>query len=201
VAKKIYLCNKKLKQKQHKNMEKHFEKFDWDAFWCEDGYSLQTYTGKPLAEDAVMLAENELGYKLPSAYIELLENKNGGTPANTCFPTDVATSWAENHIEICGILGINNHDNSLLQECGTKFMIEEWGYPEIGIIVCDCPSAGHDSVMLDYRNCGNYGEPQVVHVDVEIEDKPVITFLAKDFETFIRGLVNEDVFFEKEVES
>ena len=182
-------------------MRKHFENFDWDAFWIEDGYSLQTYTGKPLADDAVKQAEEELGYKLPNSYVELLKNKNGGISKDVCFRTDVATSWADDHIAICGILGINNHDNSLLQECGTKFMIEEWGYPEIGIIVCDCPSAGHDCVMLDYSKCGNDGEPQVVHVNVEDENKPVITFLAKDFETFILGLINEDVFLEQDDET
>jgi hypothetical protein len=71
-------------------------------------------------------------------------------------------------------------------------MQEEWGYPEIGICICNCPSAGHDIVMLDYRKCTNEGEPRVIHVDQESDYK--ITILAQDFETFIRGLVNESVF-------
>ena len=36
---------------------------------------------------------------------------------------------------------------------------------------------------------GQNGEPQVVHVDEEYDFE--ITFLADDFESFIRGLVRE----------
>lgn len=175
-------------------MADYFSNFDFDSFWDEDDYSLKTYTGSSLTEEDVKRAEKELGYKLPESYIELLKNKNGGIPVNTCFPTDVETSWSEDHIAITAILGINDHEESILGELGTKFMIDEWGYPEIGIIICDCPSAGHDSVMLDYRQCGRDGEPQVVHVDVETDDEPVVTLLAKDFETFIRGLINDEEF-------
>lgn len=46
--------------------------------------------------------------------------------------------------------------------------------------------------MLDYRHCGKDGEPEVVHVDQEFDYE--ITFLAPNFETFIRGLVSEDVY-------
>ena len=71
-------------------------------------------------------------------------------------------------------------------------MIEEWGYPGLGVVICDCPSAGHDVVMLDYRFCGPEGEPSVVHVDQEGDYE--ITYLAHSFEAFVRGLVNDEVF-------
>jgi hypothetical protein len=71
-------------------------------------------------------------------------------------------------------------------------MIEEWGYPPIGIYFADCPSAGHDMICLDYRECGIEGEPQVVHVDQEFDYK--ITFVAPNFESFVRGLENKDAF-------
>jgi hypothetical protein len=46
--------------------------------------------------------------------------------------------------------------------------------------------------MFDYSNCDKDEEPEVVHIDQESDYKK--TFLAKDFETFIRGLVNEEEF-------
>ncbi len=47
-------------------------------------------------------------------------------------------------------------------------------------------------IALDYREKGKEGEPSVVHIDQE--DDYRITFLADNFETFIRGLLNDDVF-------
>ncbi|TXK68231.1 SMI1/KNR4 family protein [Paenibacillus sp. N3.4] len=123
-------------------------------------------------------------------YLRLMKLQNGGIPKNTCFPTTSPTSWAEDHIAITGIMGIGRIKNySLCGNLGSQFMIDQWQYPDIGIVICDCPSAGHDVIILDYRKCGKYGEPEVVHVDQEFDFH--ITFLAKDFETFIIGLVND----------
>jgi len=118
---------------------------------------------------------------------------NGGIPKNCCYPTTERTSWAEDHIAITRIMSIGRSKTySLCGSLGSQFMIDEWGYPKTGIFICDCPSAGHDMIMLDYSKCGNEGEPEVVHIDQECDYKK--TFLAKDFETFIRGLVNEEVY-------
>ena len=45
-------------------------------------------------------------------------------------------------------------------------------------------------ILLDYSRCGKDGEPEIVHVDQEADYKK--TFLAKDFETFIKGLKPEE---------
>ena len=170
-----------------------FKDFDLTTFWNDSDYSLKEYGEGELSGELIDSVERELGYKLPASYIELMKLHNGGVPKNTCFPTTTPTSWADNHVAITGIFGIGrNKAHSLSGSLGSQFMIEEWGYPEIGICICDCPSAGHDMIMLDYSKCGKDGEPEVVHVDQESDYKK--TFLAKDFETFIRGLVSSDVF-------
>lgn len=164
-----------------------------DAFWEDSQYAHEEYESDPPTDELIQSMEEELGYKLPASYIALMKHRNGGVPVNACFPTEEPTSWSEDHIAISGILGIGREKaNSLGGEFGSLFMIEDWGYPNIGVVICDCPSAGHDVVMLDYRKCGPEGEPEVIHVDQEADYE--ITFLAKDFETFVRGLIHEDTY-------
>lgn len=185
---------RKITLRKIKTMEQQiFKDFDLAIFWDDNDYSLKEYVEGEPSDELIDSVEQELGYKLPASYIELMKLHNGGVPNNTCFPTSTPTSWANNHVAITGILGIGRiKAHSLAGRLGSQFMIEEWGYPGIGICICDCPSAGHDMIMLDYSKCGKDGEPEVVHVDQESDYKK--TFLAKDFETFIRGLVNSDVF-------
>ncbi len=171
-------------------MNKPFKDFDFLKFWDNTEYALKEYVSEELTDELIEKVQNDLGYKLPVSYIEMMKIQNGGIPFNRCLPTKEATSWAEDHIAISGISGIGyDKSYSLCGELGSQFMIDEWGYPEIGVCICDCPSAGHDMVMLDYRKCGKNGEPEVVHVDQEADY--TITFLAKDFETFIKLLLKD----------
>ncbi len=173
--------------------QKIFEDFDFSKFWDDSKYALKEFVDETPSDELIDSVEKELGYKLPASYIELMKMHNGGIPYNTCFPTEKPTSWAEDHVAITGIFGIGrNKSYSLCGDLGSQFMIEEWGYPADGVYFCDCPSAGHDMILLDYSKCGKDGEPEVVHVDQEGDYEK--TFLAKDFETFIRGLVNEEDF-------
>ncbi|OMF90865.1 Imm51 family immunity protein [Paenibacillus sp. FSL R7-0273] len=170
-----------------------FEGMDLEAFWDDSDYALESYVSDPPDDELIASVEQELGYKLPASYITLMKQHNGGVPHNTCFPTNVPTSWADDHAAITGIMGIGRDKSySLCGDLGSPFMIEEWGYPDIGVVICDCPSAGHDVIMLDYRHCGKDGEPEVIHVDQEADYE--ITYLAPDFETFIRGLVHEELY-------
>lgn len=174
-----------------KSVKDSAAKFDFSGFWDDSEYALQEYVSKPPTDELIASVEEELVFKLPKFYIEMMKLHNGGIPHKKCYRTGEATSGAENHISISGILGIGRDKRkSLCGDLGSRFMIEEWGYPEFGVVICDCPSAGHDVVMLDYRSCGNDGEPEVIHVDQENNYK--ITYLAPSFEAFIRGLVHED---------
>ena len=167
--------------------------FDPDTFWEDSDYAREAHTEAPPSEELIQSVEDELGYKLPAFYVSLMKQRNGGIPRNTCFPTTEATGWADDHIAITSISGIGRTKRySLCGDLGSQFMIDEWEYPSIGVVVCDCPSAGHDLVMLDYRACGPTGEPAVVHVDQE-NDYQIVT-LAPPFEAFVRGLVHESVF-------
>jgi hypothetical protein len=173
-----------------------FKDFVLSDFWEQSDYASENYVSEPPTTEQINSIEQELGYKLPNSYIELMKVQNGGIPKNCAFPTKERTSWADDHVAITGIMGIGrDKDYSLCGGLGSQFMMDEWGYPDSGVYFADCPSAGHDMICLDYRKKGRNGEPEVVHVDQESDYK--ITFLASNFEEFIKGLVNETVFDEE----
>lgn len=174
-------------------MSKIFADFDLAAFWSSHDYYQREYTDDPLTPEKIDFVERELGYKLPAAYIELMSYRNGGAPVNACHRTSTTTSWSHDHVAMTGFLSIGAKKSySLCGGFGSRFTIEEWGYPAIGVYFADCPSAGHDMLCLDYRHCGPEGEPRVVHVDQEFEY--AITNVADTFELFVRGLEPAETF-------
>ncbi len=168
-----------------------FENYDFTGFWSESDYITGNYTGEYPTDEMIAAAESELGYKLPEAYIWLMRNqRNGGVPEKGYFHTDDGGIFWIN-----GIMGIGSErEYSLCGPLGSRFWIEEWGYPDIGIAICDTPSAGHEMIFLDYRECGPQGEPNVTYIDQEAAYCTVV--LADSFEQFILGLT--DVGYEDE---
>ncbi|MCN0178146.1 SMI1/KNR4 family protein [Salinispora arenicola] len=141
----------------------------------------------PLTDETLRAVEAQLVYELPTAYVDLARRHNGGSFARDAHPAPSRTSWAKDHVGVYTLAAIGRTARfSLCGDFGSTFWVAEWGYPDIGIYIADCPSAGHDMVALDYRSPG---EPAVVHVDQEWNYQ--ITVLAPDFETFVTGLVDE----------
>ena len=174
-------------------MSAPFADFDLSDFWEDSDYARREYVGSSFSDLDVKRVEKELGFKLPSSYIALMRLQNGGIPKRTNHRTSERTSWADDHVAITGIYSIGREKTySLCGKFSSSFWVDEWGYPPIGIYFADCPSAGHDMLCLDYRKCGPNGEPQVVHVDQEWDYK--ITFVAENFESFARGLEEDNAF-------
>ena len=164
-----------------------------NSFWEPVDRHNAEYTEPYPSSEIVAEIEAELGYKLPASYLELMQTQNGGCPVRYCFPTTQPNNWAEDHIQLTGIFGIGRErEDTLCGGFGSRFWVEEWGYPDIGVYFADCPTAGHQMLALDYRECGPQGEPSVVYVDQE-DDYSIIQ-LAPNFAEFIAGLVNEDEF-------
>ena len=173
--------------KKDEEARKHpFKDFDFTDFWDDSGYALESYVSEVPTDEIISEIEAELGYKLPMSYIHLMKQHNGGMPLNACFPIEAS----DDYINIVGIFGIGREKPySLCGEYGSQFWIQEWDYPSIGVAICNTLTGGHDMIFLDYRLCGHDGEPQVVLVN---QEDYYITYLAGNFEEFIRGLVNED---------
>ena len=49
-----------------------FEGFDLTHFWDDNWYALKEYVSEPPSDELIASVEEELGYKLPAAYICLL---------------------------------------------------------------------------------------------------------------------------------
>ena len=154
---------------------------------------MRKYVGRPPDDATIRAVEGDLGYKLPPSYVELMRHQNGGIPRRANHRTKERTTWAHDHIAISGICGIGSEKAySLGGPFGSRFWIDQWDYPPIGVYFATCPSAGHDMVCLDYSECGPQGEPRVVHVDQEWEYKSVV--IAPTFESFVRGLEDDSAF-------
>lgn len=141
------------------------------------------FTGPPITSELIQRAETHLGVRLPTAYKDLLSERNGGSPRRRCFMTEFETSWASDHFEISGLLGVGG-EGGIDTEMGSDYLVREWGYPDIGVVICDTAAAGPDTVMLDYRDCGPSDEPSVAYID---EDRVPRT-VAPSFEAFISQL-------------
>ncbi|WP_026930074.1 SMI1/KNR4 family protein [Glycomyces tenuis] len=157
---------------------------DLDGLFDEETY----YTGPALSEALVANAERLLGVTLPIAYVEVLRYKNGGSLLRRKFPTRFPTSWADDHFEVRAILGVGGATGIDSPDGGSRHLIEEWEYPSIGVVFAECPSGGHDTVMLDYTKRNATGEPTVAYID---EDRVPRT-VADSFNGFLEHLENAD---------
>ena len=166
---------------------------DVQEWWEDSAYALRKYVGPTQTDALVASVEDELGYGLPSSYVAMMRRHNGGIPRLSGFPTSTRTTWSDDHVAVTGIFGIGRDlAYSLCGTAGSRFWIEEWGYPDLGVYFVDCPSAGHDMIAMDYRGVGPDGEPRIVHVDQERDYS--VTVLAASFAEFVRGLRDEEIF-------
>lgn len=179
-------CRRKIAKKPA--AQKSAPAFDFSGFWNDSEHALENYVLGPPTDELIASVEEELVFKLPAFYIKMMKLHNGGIPEKTIYPVEDASGGEQERITISAFLGIGRKkSHSLCGDKGSRFVIENGGYPEIGVVICECPSEGQ-VVMLDYRNSGNDGEPEVIHVDQTSGYK--LTKLAPNVESFVRGLVH-----------
>lgn len=133
-------------------------------------------TLQPLTNEMIEMAEQQLQVKLPSAYLELLSEQNGGTLLHKAFPTMEPNSWAEDHVHLDTIYGIAK-DEGILQ---STYLIREWGLPERLVLF---GGDGHSWFAFDYRETDE--NPPIIYLEA---DEEIVFELASNFEAFIAGL-------------
>lgn len=156
--------------------------------WKKDD---EYYKLPPLTDKILEKAEETLRVKLPKSYIHLLQEQNGGYIIYDSYPSDVPTSWADDHINIEFLFGIGE-ENGILE---SDYFIREWNLPNNIVLLS---GSGHSWVALDYRHTKE--EPPVIYIDVEWDQ---IFELAPNFNTFLNGLYEEerdveDLYFEQD---
>ena len=168
-----------------------FEADILEDLWNDCNYSLERYVGKTPTEADFEYVEASLGYRLPTSYKTLMKMHNGGLLKKNFFENPLQRDWTPWSFSVESIYGVDRKKPcSLCGEMGSKFWIDEWGYPDTGIVICDTISGGHDLIFLDYSDCGPDGEPCVVQIDQESGFE--LTYLADNFKDFIDGLFLED---------
>ncbi|WP_051845502.1 SMI1/KNR4 family protein [Streptomyces globisporus] len=158
------------------------------TFWGEGPYG----DPPPLTDAAVRDAERRLGVRLPASLLELLRDRNGGVVAEAwnAHPTDVPTSWGDDHVPFDQLMGIVDEDGVHLSILDSPHLVEEWGLPSPLVLLS---GEGHWWIALDYRTCGAVGEPSVGWFDPEgASELPP----AGDFRTFVEGLTASASFYD-----
>ena len=153
-----------------------------ESFWGGN-----TYNHPPLTDEMLSHAENALGFKLPTEYVDLLRIQNGGQTAGFAFPTSVKTTWADDHVPLEGLNGIVVGDliDSAQNLLDNEYMCKEWGLPPKQVLIS---GDGHTWISLDYRTGP---VPSVAWIDVECDEE---LQLALTFAEFMEKLVPESVF-------
>jgi hypothetical protein len=134
-----------------------------DTIWKVPAYL--PYLQPPLTDEAVETAQQTIGYKLPSGYLDLLRKQNGGyicfslpemvhdliTGIGPCFPFLTKFDW---------------------DDCQ-----ESISYPLQGLVPFD--GDGHWYLCLDYRNSSR--TPSITQAEIEGDEEIVVADSFADY--------------------
>ncbi len=145
--------------------------------------------GAPTAGPAeIQAAEAALGVRLPDAYKELVQRRNGGFVVNRMFVGIPGYSERPN-VGILFLKGVGGEEgiDSLFQgRIVNDSLISNWGYPAQSVNIAHY---NHGGVVLDYSARGRFEEPTVAYVDADLHPTVLYYKLAPDFRTFIDRFV------------
>jgi hypothetical protein len=150
------------------------------------------WDGPSLTFELVKVAEGSLGVKLPQSYIDVLAVRNGGYLHLNSYLAVTGSGVRRFSIPaLMGIGGTHSIDSMRNGVCLSDFLLNQWHYPNLGVVICHF---GHAGVVLDYSSSGPFGEPSVKFADVEGWGVLEVSSVANDFATLLSGLtVHPDI--------
>jgi len=143
----------------------------------------------PIGISRIKEVEQQLDVLLPTLYVEMILEQNGGEIIYNACPSPVPTVWGEDFVKVDSIMGIEEDGGILVSDQ----YINEWDMPKNLILL---NGDGHTWIALDYRK--NKEIPPVIFIDNEREQ---IIELALNFESFIKKIITvEESGFDVKVE-
>lgn len=148
------------------------------------------YFDCPLLTDIIVAAaEQTLGCKLPPSYLQTLQLRNGGLLYPNHISGNSNIPSVGNHLSLPLLMGLGGKDgiDSLYEGVPLNtFLINEWQYPDVGVIICHF---GHIAYMLDYSVCHSPDEPQIIFANREWSSSPdEFIVVSRNFTDLISGL-------------
>ena len=166
----------------------------WDFFINKQDLGLQPWGepvpmeiyGPPVTPDVIQRAEQELGVKLPDAYLELIKGCNGGylKEERSFITPPFPLAYHGDQIEFRQIPGIG-YEAGIDAPFGSKYLCAEWEYPPEDCVWLE--GDGHWCLLMDNRQCGPEGEPSILFADSEAEPMEFVT-IAYNFRAFLNQL-------------
>ena len=167
--------------------EPHLTDMDFSDFWHDIKESERRYECTKPDMRLIRSVEEELGFKLPESFIELMKMHNGGMLNRCWYPIRFPAETYCDYIQITHFLGIGREaPYSLCGRFGSAFLLEgRDGLTGAGVAFANCISPSRGLLLLDYRNSKEGGEPCVTFVNSQTGEESVV---ATNFEIFIRSL-------------
>ncbi|NOR99681.1 SMI1/KNR4 family protein [Mycobacteroides abscessus] len=149
------------------------------------------YVQSPLTDELLAAAEQELGVRLPAAYVSLLRVQNGGY-LRVGFPEDRDYNVTHDIIR-----GIGTEYPHLAKEAWWHDEEDFEPIPAGAQWLIPFDGDGHWDLCLDYRQSptdatGLRTDPGVVVIDTEKPDPDIESFVADSFDAYLTQLVPED---------
>lgn len=198
IKSKLHLIKQKEQEEYRNELLTKIEEYKNKTIWWNDVKVNYEKLDEKMTDEMVMRIEQKYNKKLPTEYIELLKQQNGGRLIKRYILKE-----NKRIIEVDSILGITSREtNKTSLEYETDVLREEindWELmsinPENVIVFGKDESGGHAHFIFDYTELNENGEPKISYFDNELDEKEIILDSFADFVSKLRIKEEIDYYF------
>ncbi len=144
-------------------------------------------SNRKVSEERIAFLENEIGIKFPTLFVDLVKEHDGGYPTPSCFKyyNYSLESYFGNGVGAFLCLEKNEYGDLL-----STYQDPPEFFP-IGLVAFS-QDGGGNYVCFDYRKGKDSLDPPVVYWSHESEEGKDVSFLANNFEEFLKILKTDE---------